>query len=407
MVTARPLAAALLAAALLLGSTGCSESTDAGSSDQGRSTALDGAWLTPGAGLFVQAGDDLAVTTVPSPEDAASLDVMAVDEAGEVAWRSTLPALPADQSVATHETHLPQLHATGRTVVLQYHVEQDGAPGSFGRSSALTAFDTTTGKHLWTQRERATRVVALTEEHLLAGDLAHEHLFVVLDPRTGRNLGRPVGEPDALGNSVEAVGNVAFLEDHEESGVYVTAVDLDSGRTRWRTQTAPGTTVGLPPSTVAAVTEDRVLLRVHGTDGTSLRVDLRDPSTGRLLARTRTDPSSTASFDPSSGVVVLHGGNVDPLEPSPLDGMSAVDMSTGKVLWSVPAQEAQREMLMVAGVGAGHLWVERDGVTRVGDIREVPSSYAKAKGRAPTQELLFGRIHSTLGSPVETVPDLE
>lgn len=402
---ARPLVAALLATALLL----LSACSDPEGSAAGRAQPAEGAWQTPGAGQFVEVGD-LAVATVPS-DDADLLDVMAVTADGEVAWRSTVPALPDGLSVVTYETHRPSLHTSNDVVVLHHHVDDARFPGSSARPEALTAFDALTGEHLWTERARASRVEAVTEEHLVLADPDQEHLLTVLDPRTGRDLGVHLGRPTERGTFlVGTADGVGFLAGTEDRGTYVTALDLGSGKKLWRARTEPPTNSlrdALGLSSFVAATSRGVLLQLRGTADEPDRVELREVRTGRVVSTTEVAVSSAVSVDPSSQVAVLHGGGVDPLEPSPRDAMSAIDLTTGELLWHVPATEAQEKGVMYGAVGAGRLWIEAPRTTFVGDVRKRPTTYERTRNAPPRGEIILGRFDSPLDGPPETIPDLE
>lgn len=404
----RPLGATLLAAALVLASACSTLDLELSSHGEPAPTA-EGAWQTPGAGHFVEAGD-LAVAPVPS-EEAGLLDVMAVTADGKVAWRSTVPPLTDDRRIVTYETHRPRIDASDDVVVLHHYLEGGHFAGMRTRTEALTAFDARTGAHLWTDRDGASRVEAVTEEHLVVAVHDGRHLLAVRDPRTGRDRGVRLGRPSELGTFLMGTTDgIGFLMRLDDRGTHVTAHDLTTGERLWRTRTERPTNEwldSLSTSSFAGASSGRALLQVRGDDGKPDRVELRDARTGRVLSSTGLALSSAATHDPDSDVVVLHGGGVDPLEPHPLDAMSAVDLTTGEVLWHVPAHEAQDERLMLVALGAGRLWVERDVSFFTGDVRQRPTTYEQTPTAPPRGDIILERFDSPLDGPPETIPDLE
>jgi len=302
--------------------------TPTGTASSGSDSSRSG-WAGPSAvedpvlagGVLAVVGTDTTTGTSGTPGISPSLGstvLRGVNPAdGRVLWSHPLPPA-ADSSTATDTT--PQFTIAGATlpggrglVVLAYAETHPSTTAIVAPPTpTVTAVDAATGTTLWTATGVTGRPVAADARTVLIETASSGHILgtsdpnaVGLDTATGRTLWTSTDVTRLVGLAGgSAIGSASTLNDD------LVALDEVTGKSRWTTKpsdiTLSGRTspLGIAPAGLVSFDSGRVVLR--------------DPGTGRVLARqarasdvTRQDvhvdgPSSTVVvLDPTAGLLGL------------------------------------------------------------------------------------------------------
>lgn len=276
--------------------------------------------------MFTRQGDDEVMLAL----DAAS---------GKTIWRSSYPA-PFEMVPATAR------HGAGPKSTPAY---ANGRLFALGMTSVVTAFDAGTGKRLWqTEPTRAQPLYHTAMSPIVDGDMVIVHVggqgdaaLTAFDVRTGAPRWRWTGDSPAYGSPivVNLAGTRQVVTFTHQNLVGVSAAD---GALLWR---RPFTTPSNTSSQTPIVHRDMLIQAGRENGITAFRVARRGGTWGTDEVWSTKD----VSLHMTNGVVadgVLYG-----LSHLNSGQYFALDLDTGKVLWtSEPRQATNAAMVRAGGV---------------------------------------------------------
>ena len=297
-------------------------------------------------------GSVIAAATI-GEDNAASVTAMSLD--GKYLWQVPIPV----EGATVEDVRV--VAAEGSPVIVSYTTTTaDDGISAGGTETQATAFDDD-GKVAWTGPVDGDALLVADEVLIIArdsGDADTPARTSAYDVTSGKRIWQKEGF--ALGLSE---GVVFVYEDTNDDDV-TRALDIETGKEWWNTNAlaGPSNSVGSTRRYIAS-SGTRVVIEVYDRtlagDGGS-RYTIVDSATGRNPVNVDSLDDNTgliAHVDPEANVVVIDDGyaavNADAINV----GIVAVDLTTGKIVWSQGKDDVADGTFAKFG-GQGLTWFE-------------------------------------------------
>lgn len=356
-------AAALSSLLLCFALTGCGSSDGGvgGRSEPEATVAAEGSDLSADeiAQKFVEgAATNGAVIAAPATDDDNTQGVVAMSLDGKILWQEPIPA----EGGTIDDVRV--VAAEGSPVIASYTAAtaEDGVSAG-GTATQATAFDDG-GKVVWTAPLDGAALLVAGGVLITAGDSGESDAPATAsayDATSGKKIWQKEGYPAGLSEGV-----VFVYEDTNDEDV-TRALDIATGAELWSTDAlaGPANRVGSERRYVAS-SDTRVVIEVNDRtlagDGGS-RYTIVDSATGKNSVNIDSLDDNLGligHIDREANAVVIDDG-----QAAVNAGIVAVDLATGRIMWSKGKDEVA-EGTFARASGQGLTWVETaDGIVAI------------------------------------------